>query len=213
MCTTVDNMNRLAFHRLTWKKTVVRSICTRQWFKNWSEHLWRKSGFHSFFAMVVMKRLPQVNPFMERAIALSLENVRAGSGGPFAALVVRSGSVIAEGTNQVTATLDPTAHAEVVAIRKACRAIGNFQLGDCELYTTCEPCPMCMGAIYWARVAKVYYGNTRADAAEIGFDDSFIYDQLVAPLESRKIPMIPLMREQALAAFREWEKSPYKTEY
>jgi tRNA(Arg) A34 adenosine deaminase TadA len=160
-----------------------------------------------------MKRLPQVNLFMERAIALSLENVRAGSGGPFAALVVRNGSVIAEATNQVTATLDPTAHAEVVAIRKACQAIGNFQLRDCELYSTCEPCPMCMGAIYWARFAKVYYGNTRADAAKIGFDDSFIFDQLVAPLESRKIPMIPLMREQALAAFREWENSPNKTEY
>jgi guanine deaminase len=154
-----------------------------------------------------------VNPFMERAIALSLENVRTGSGGPFAALVVRDGSVIAEGTNQVTATLDPTAHAEVVAIRKACQAIGNFQLSDCELYSTCEPCPMCMGAIYWARFAKVYYGNTRADAAQIGFDDSFIFDQLLLPLEVRKIPMIPLMREQALAAFREWEKSPNKTEY
>jgi len=150
---------------------------------------------------------------MERAIALSLENVRAGSGGPFAALVVRNGSVVAEGTNQVTATLDPTAHAEVVAIRKACQALKNFQLIDCELYTTCEPCPMCMGAIYWARFAKVYYANTRADAAKIGFDDSFIYDQLVMPLESRKIPMVPLMRDQALEAFREWEKSPNKTEY
>jgi len=150
---------------------------------------------------------------MERAIALSLENVRAGSGGPFAALVVRNGSVVAQGTNQVTATLDPTAHAEVVAIRRACQALNNFQLSDCELYTTCEPCPMCMGAIYWARLARVYYANTRADAAKIGFDDSFIFDQLVVPLESRKIPMIPLMREQALAAFREWERSPNKTEY
>jgi len=150
---------------------------------------------------------------MERAIALSLENVRAGSGGPFAALVVRNGSVVAQGTNQVTATLDPTAHAEVVAIRRACQALNNFQLSDCELYTTCEPCPMCMGAIYWARFAKVYYANTRADAAKIGFDDSFIYDQLVVPIEARKIPMIPLMREQALEAFREWEQSPKKTEY
>jgi guanine deaminase len=165
------------------------------------------------FAMVVMKRLPQVNLFMERAIALSLENVRSTSGGPFAALIVRNGSVIAEGTNQVTVLLDPTAHAEVVAIRKACQVLGTFQLGDCELYTTCEPCPMCMGAIYWARLAKVYYANNRADAAKIGFDDSFIYDQLELPIEARKIPMIPLMREQALAAFREWEKSPNKTEY
>jgi tRNA(Arg) A34 adenosine deaminase TadA len=150
---------------------------------------------------------------MEKAIALSLENVRAASGGPFAALVVRSGSVVAEGVNQVTATLDPTAHAEVVAIRRACRTLSNFQLSDCELYTTCEPCPMCMGAIYWARLAKVYYANTRADAAKIGFDDSFIYDQLVVPLESRKIPMIPLMRDQAQEAFREWERSQTKTEY
>lgn len=150
---------------------------------------------------------------MEKAIALSLANVRAGSGGPFAALVVRNGSVVAEGTNQVTAMLDPTAHAEVVAIRNACQALKNFQLSDCELYTTCEPCPMCMGAIYWARLAKVYFGNTRGDAAKIGFDDSLIYDELVLPLESRKIPMIPLMREQALVAFREWEESPNKTEY
>src|SRR5258708_1761704 len=213
MRTTVHDMNRLPLHRVTWKKTVVRGICIRNGFKNWSKHLRRERGFHSFFAMVVMKRLPQVNLFMERAIALSLENVRSGSGGPFAALVVRHGSVIAEGTNQVTATLDPSAHAEVVAIRKACQVVGNFQLGDCELYTTCEPCPMCMGAIYSARFAKVYYGNTRADAAKIGFDDSFIFDQLVLPLEARGIPMIPLMREQALAAFREWEKSPNKTEY
>jgi guanine deaminase len=150
---------------------------------------------------------------MERAIALSLENVRAGSGGPFATLVVRNGSVVAEGTNQVTATLDPTAHAEVVAIRRACQVLKNFQLSDCELYTTCEPCPMCMGAIYWARFARVYYANTRADAAKIGFDDSFIYDQLVMPLEARKIPMIPMMRDQALEAFREWEKSQTKTRY
>jgi guanine deaminase len=150
---------------------------------------------------------------MERAIALSLENVRAGSGGPFAALVVRNGSVVAEGTNQVTATLDPTAHAEVIAIRGACQVLKNFQLSDCELYTTCEPCPMCMGAIYWARLAKVYYANTRADAAKIGFDDSFIYDQLLLPLEARKIPMTPMMRDEALEAFREWEKSLNKAEY
>jgi len=150
---------------------------------------------------------------MERAIALSLENVRTGSGGPFAALVVRNGSVIAHGTNQVTATLDPTAHAEVVAIRKACQAIGNFQLSDCELYTTCEPCPMCMGAIYWAHLEKVYFANTREDAARIGFDDSLIYDQLALPVESRNIPMIQIMHEQALMAFHEWEKSPNKIQY
>src|SRR5689334_16012360 len=119
---------------------------------------------------------------MQRAIELSLENVRSGAGGPFAALVVRNGSVVATGTNQVTAAQDPTAHAEVVAIRSACQALHNFQLSDCELYTTCEPCPMCMGAIYWARLARVYYANTRDDAARIGFDDTLIYNQLVLPL-------------------------------
>ncbi len=154
-----------------------------------------------------------VNRFMEQAIALSLENVRAGSGGPFAALVVRDGSVLARGTNQVTTLQDPTAHAEVVAIRAACQAVRSFQLTDCELYTTCEPCPMCMGAIYWARLAKVYYANTREDAAQIGFDDSFIYDQLQLPPAERAIPMLQLMREQALEAFREWEKSPDKVRY
>lgn len=150
---------------------------------------------------------------MQRAIELSLENVRLGLGGPFAALVVRDGSILAMGANQVTTSQDPTAHAEVVAIRSACQSARNFQLSDCELYTTCEPCPMCMGAIYWARITKVYYANTREDAAQIGFDDSFIYDQLVLPLESRKIAMIPLMREEALEAFHEWEKSQTKVKY
>ena len=150
---------------------------------------------------------------MQRAIELSLENVRSGTGGPFAALVVRNGSVVATGTNQVTAAQDPTAHAEVVAIRGACQALHNFQLSDCELYTTCEPCPMCMGAIYWARLARVYYANTRDDAARIGFDDTFIYDQLVLPLDERKIPMIPLMRDEALEAFRAWENSQTKIKY
>jgi tRNA(Arg) A34 adenosine deaminase TadA len=154
-----------------------------------------------------------VNRFMERAIALSIENVRSGEGGPFAALVVRDGSILASGINQVTTSLDPTAHAEVVAIRAACLAVQNFQLVDCELYTTCEPCPMCMGAIYWARLGKVFYANTREDAARIGFDDSFIYDQLSLPVQSRKIPMIQIMHDQALVAFREWEKSPNKIQY
>ncbi len=154
-----------------------------------------------------------VNRFMQRAIELSLENVRLGLGGPFAALVVRDGSILATGANQVTTSQDPTAHAEVVAIRSACQSVRSFQLTDCELYTTCEPCPMCMGAIYWARLTKIYYANTRQDAAQIGFDDSFIYDQLVLPLESRKVAMIPLMREQALEAFHEWEKSQTKVQY
>jgi guanine deaminase len=154
-----------------------------------------------------------VDRFMQRAIALSIENVQSGSGGPFAALVVRDGSVLATGTNQVTSMLDPTAHAEVIAIRAACQAVQSFQLAGCELYTTCEPCPMCMGAIYWARLAKVYYANTRDDAARIGFDDSLIYFQLGLPPGQREIPMLQLMREQALEAFSEWEKSPLKVKY
>ncbi len=160
-----------------------------------------------------MNGVRKVNRFMQRAIELSLDNVRSGAGGPFAALVVRDGAILATGTNQVTTSQDPTAHAEVVAIRGACQAVRNFQLSDCELYTTCEPCPMCMGAIYWARLARVYYANTRDDAARIGFDDSFIYDQLVMPIEERKIPMIGMMREQAIEAFREWEKSQTKVKY
>jgi tRNA(Arg) A34 adenosine deaminase TadA len=150
---------------------------------------------------------------MERAIRLSIEHVRAGLGGPFAALVVRGGAVIAEGANQVTVLNDSTAHAEIVAIRAACQALRNFQLSDCELYTTCEPCPMCMGAIYWARLKKIHYAATREDAAEAGFDDSFIYDQLKLPPQARKIAMAQLMREQALEAFREWEHSPTKVRY
>jgi guanine deaminase len=150
---------------------------------------------------------------MQRAIELSLENVRSGAGGPFAAVVVKDGAVIGTGANQVTSALDPTAHAEIVAIRGACRALKSFQLGGCELYTTCEPCPMCMGAIYWARLAKVYYANTRADATKIGFDDSLIYDELALPIEARKIAMVQIMRDPALAAFREWEQSQSKIQY
>ena len=150
---------------------------------------------------------------MEQAIALAIENVRAGGGGPFAALVVRGESIVASGTNRVTASLDPTAHAEIVAIRAACAVLGNFELRDCGLYTTCEPCPMCMGAVYWARLAKVYYASTRDDAARIGFDDSLIYDQLALGPGDRKIPMVQTMRDEALEAFREWERSPIKKPY
>src|SRR6266446_5331700 len=144
--------------------------------------------------------------FMRQAIELSVENVRSGKGGPFAALVVKDGAIIAAGANLVTATFDPTAHAEIVAIRAACRALAAFQLTGCDIYTTCEPCPMCMGAIYWARPAKVYFGNTHADAARIGFDDSFIYQQLRLPQIERAIPMVQLMRDEALSAVEEWER-------
>jgi len=150
---------------------------------------------------------------MRRAIALALENVRTGRGGPFAALVAKEGKVIGEGANSVTVTNDPTAHAEIVAIRAACRALGTFQLTGCELYTTCEPCPMCLGAIYWARPARVFYGGVAADAADAGFDDAFIYEELKRPPEARSIPMIPLMREESLAVFAAWKQQPNKTPY
>jgi tRNA(Arg) A34 adenosine deaminase TadA len=150
---------------------------------------------------------------MRRAIALALENVRAARGGPFAALVAKDGNIIGEGANSVTTTNDPTAHAEIVAIRAACRALGTFQLTDCELYTTCEPCPMCLGAIYWARPARVFYAGVAADAAEAGFDDAFIYEELQRPPESRHIPMIQLMREESLGIFAAWKQQLNKTEY
>jgi guanine deaminase len=153
------------------------------------------------------------NRFMRRAIELSIDNVRSGRGGPFAALVVKDGEVLADGVNLVTATFDPTAHAEIVAIREACRKLCLFQLPGCEIYTTCEPCPMCMGAIYWARPANVYFANTASDAAAIGFDDSFIYRQLELPPSERAIPMIQLMREEALAAFQEWERKSGRIPY
>jgi guanine deaminase len=153
------------------------------------------------------------NRFMRRAIELSIENVRSGKGGPFAALVVKDGEILATGANLVTSACDPTAHAEMVAIREACRKLSEFQLAGCEIYTTCEPCPMCLGAIYWARPAKVYFGNTASDAAAIGFDDSFIYQQLGVSLAERAIPMVQLMREEALSAFQEWERKSDRIRY
>src|ERR1700722_539484 len=140
------------------------------------------------------------NPFMARAIELSVENVRMGRGGPFGAVVVKDGKIIAEAANNVTGTNDPTAHAEILAIREACRKLGAFELTGCEIYTSCEPCPMCLGAIYWARPDRVYYGNTAADAARIGFDDSLIYREISEPHSRRKIPMIQIMPEEALEA-------------
>jgi guanine deaminase len=155
----------------------------------------------------------QPESWMAKVIELARENVRAGRGGPFAAVVVKEGRFVASGTNLVTSTNDPTAHAEMVAIREACRVLGSFQLAGCEIYTTCEPCPMCMGAIYWARPARLYYASTRADAARIGFDDAYIYEQLQAPLEERAIPMTQLMRQEALAAFADWERKADRRRY
>jgi guanine deaminase len=153
------------------------------------------------------------NPFMARAIQLSIENVRAERGGPFGAVVVKDNAVIAEATNQVTSRNDPTAHAEVLAIRDACQKLGVFDLQECEIYTSCEPCPMCLGAIYWARIARVYFANTAADASRIGFDDSLIYRELAQPHSQRRIPMTQIMRKEASAAFREWEDRTNKIAY
>jgi guanine deaminase len=153
------------------------------------------------------------NPFMERAIRLSIEGVRSRLGGPFGAVIVREGKIIAEGVNQVTSRNDPTAHAEVLAIRKGCEVLKSFELKDCELYTSCEPCPMCLGAIYWARLSRLYFANTAEDAAKIGFDDSFIYGELKQPFSERRIPTAQIMREEALAGFREWSDRPDKIRY
>ncbi len=150
---------------------------------------------------------------MARAIQLSIEGVQSGRGGPFGAVVVRDGKIVAEGVNQVTSTNDPTAHAEVLAIRQACAKLGVFELRDCELYTSCEPCPMCIGAIYWARFSRVYFANTAEDAAKIGFDDSFIYSELKRPRSQRRIPTIQMMREEALVGFRAWADKPDKILY
>ena len=153
------------------------------------------------------------SPFMARAIELAVENVRSGRGGPFGAVVVKDSRIIAEGANSVTATNDPTAHAEVLAIRAACAKLGCFELRGCELYTSCEPCPMCFGAIYWARPDRVYFGCTAADASQAGFDDSFIYQEIPQPHSARKIPMVRRMRDEALEAFRAWERQPDKRPY
>jgi guanine deaminase len=153
------------------------------------------------------------NPFMARAIALALDNVRSGRGGPFGALIVRNREILAEGANSVTATNDPTAHAEMVAIRAACQRLAHFELTGCEIYTTCEPCPMCLGAIYWARPARVYFACTASDAATSGFDDSFIYQEIVRPQSARKIPMSSIMRAEALEIFRTWDAQASKVRY
>src|SRR6185437_6225253 len=150
---------------------------------------------------------------MARAIQLSIENVRAARGGPFGAVVVRGGKILAEGVNCVTLTNDPTAHAEVIAIREACRKLQLFELKGCEIYTSSEPCPMCLGAIYWARLDRAYFGNTAADASKAGFDDSLIYLEISRPHSQRKIPMIQLMRDEALEAFRIWRQQPNKLSY
>jgi guanine deaminase len=154
------------------------------------------------------------NPeFLRRAIELARQNVLAGTGGPFAALIVRDGQVIAEAANSVTTTNDPTAHGEVNAIRKACAVLGTFSLAGCEIYSSCEPCPMCLAALYWSRCAAIFYGNNAADAARVGFDDSFLYEEVKKPLEERTIPIIRMLPGEAWESFAAWEKSPFKVDY
>lgn len=150
---------------------------------------------------------------MRAAIRISIQMMRRGQGGPFGAVVVRKGKIVGKGWNQVTSANDPTAHAEIVAIREACRRLKTFQLEDCVLYTSCEPCPMCLSAMYWARLKKVYYANTRKDAAKIDFDDDFIYTEVSKPISQRKLVMRQMMRTDALAAFVEWENKADRVRY
>lgn len=150
---------------------------------------------------------------MQQAIQLATENVVRGRGGPFGAVVVKDGAVVATGANQVTASNDPTAHAEVTAIRNACQALGTFQLTGCDVYTSCEPCPMCLSALYWARCQAIFYGNSAADAARAGFDDSFLYEEVSKPLHQRTIPIEPLLSQEAHTSFEVWRASPYRVEY
>jgi tRNA(Arg) A34 adenosine deaminase TadA len=150
---------------------------------------------------------------MQQAIDLATENVLSGRGGPFGAVIVRDGEVVATGFNLVTTNNDPTAHAEVVAIRNACTKLGTFALTGGEIYTSCEPCPMCLTAVYWARLGAIYYGNTAADAAAAGFDDAFLYDEIQLPLHQRSIPTINLLREQALSSFNAWREHAGRIDY
>jgi len=149
---------------------------------------------------------------MRKAIALSLKNIENG-GGPFGAVIVKDGKIVATGVNRVTTSIDPTAHAEVNAIRKAAKKLGTFDLSGCEIYTSCEPCPMCLGAVYWAHLDKMYYGNTKTDAKKIGFDDSFIYDEIDLKPENRRLQSVQLLPDEAIKAFESWENSTDKIEY
>ncbi|MDR3744914.1 MAG: nucleoside deaminase [Acidobacteriaceae bacterium] len=154
------------------------------------------------------------NPhFMQRAIELATANAQAHAGGPFGAIIVRDGEIIATGVNQVTSTNDPTAHAEVVAIREACRALGSFRLTGCVVYTSCEPCPMCLAALYWAHVDAIFYGNSASDAADAGFADAFLYAELSRPHDQRKIPMTRLLAEDAIESFEVWHALPNRINY
>jgi tRNA(Arg) A34 adenosine deaminase TadA len=151
--------------------------------------------------------------FLRRAVALAIRNVKRGAGGPFGCVIVRNGKVIATGTNGVTGTNDPTAHAEIVAIRSACAKLGNFELTGCDIYASCEPCPMCLGAIYWARLRRLYFACSQADAARVGFDDSLIYREIALPFSERRIPTRQLLRRAGQEAFTAWENAANKAPY
>ncbi|MDD2840419.1 MAG: nucleoside deaminase [Rickettsiales bacterium] len=151
--------------------------------------------------------------FMQEAIKCSIEGMSTNAGGPFGAVIVKNGEIVARGWNKVTSTNDPTAHAEITTIREACKKLGTFDLSGCELYTSCEPCPMCLAAIYWARIDKIYYGNTKKDAANIGFDDDFIYEEFALPMEKRKLSMEQLDRDDAIKSFEKWAEKHDKIKY
>lgn len=165
---------------------------------------------HFFCLYISMEEIKQKEKFMQMAIDLSKQNVINNLGTPFGAVIVKDGEVIAKSANVVFSTNDPTAHAEVAAIRLACKKLNTYDLSGTVIYTSCEPCPMCLGAIYWAKIGTVYYGNTKQDAAAINFDDQFIYNELDLPLESRQVPFVQLLRNEALKSFELWEKSPLK---
>jgi guanine deaminase len=166
-----------------------------------------------FFEFFYGKSDVMNSEFMGEAIRISLEMMRANKGGPFGAVVVRNGKIVGRGCNQVTSTNDPTAHAEIIAIRDACSNLKAFKLNECELYTSCEPCPMCLAAMYWARLKKVYFGNTRKDAAEIGFDDEFLYTQVALPIKERSLVLEQCCAEEARHAFEEWKNKIDKIPY
>lgn len=158
--------------------------------------------------------MAQGNPaFMTKAIELATENVTSGAGGPFGAVIVRDGEIVATGVNSVTADNDPTAHAEVNALRAACKTLGTFQLTGCDIYTSCEPCPMCLAAIYWARCSAIYYGNTASDAAHAGFDDSLLYHEVKKPVVERSIPTVQLLPDEAIVSFNCWREQTERVDY
>tara|TARA_B100000809_G_scaffold9699_1_gene9189 strand:+ start:1191 stop:1670 length:480 start_codon:yes stop_codon:yes gene_type:complete len=157
--------------------------------------------------------IDQQKKFMRKAIRLSMENVQSGNGGPFGTVIVKNGKIIATGVNEVTKSNDPTAHAEMIAIRNACEKLNSFQLDGCDIYCSCEPCPMCLGAIYWARPKSIYFANSKKDAAEINFDDNFIYQEIKLPIHERKLTITQLLRDEAQSVFLQWQESENKIEY